>query len=336
MLAGTADGFDVKIIGSNVYLTAGVGSLSCVNPLSPSYGCYRMQVRKASGPLTYHGFNSSILNSSSIYTNPHEYSKFVTTGSSNIDYVGHFFNNVSTGSTLPNPIISANFYQLSLGSSASFSFSSTDSFASPNPAKSAQALNVNFEVIKRHLNLCARDAPYANNNSIYCLASSERYCAVEGYGAGGLLVGWSGEAAVVTCIKSNNATKVNSLLSTMTAINASCTASTLRDGPCASAINSYCRSTGHEGGFGPIEAAGSNLVITCLNSTVSHIEQTTFTALSAVQPSCSSAWTLSGSCMAAAHQLCQNISSSYLSSFGITDYAGNAAAVGCIKKNISG
>jgi hypothetical protein len=204
----------------------------------------------------------------------------------------------------------------------------------PPPTYTAAYLSTTFTTLDTFVPSCSESNPYPNTSVGTCLSAIHRFCENQGYTAGGFPEENAGNVADVSCVTSTGAALLSVNISSLTAYQSGCTMNSLVSGPCASAISDYCEAQGYgAGGFGPMEYQGSTVDLTCMSSTDGDLLTTTFTALAAKQPTCTStSWTSSSPCMSAVNRVCA--ASGYLTGYGIAFHSGNTAIIGCMRANV--
>jgi hypothetical protein len=204
----------------------------------------------------------------------------------------------------------------------------------PPPTDATAYLATTFTTLDQYVSTCNASDPIPNTNFGACFSAIHRYCANEGYSAGGFPEENSGNNALISCVASSGAGALYVDISSLTALQSQCTMSNLITDVCASAMSGYCQAQGYgAGGFGPMESANTTVIVTCMSNTDGALVATTFTALSAQQPTCTaSSWTSSGACISAVNRVCA--ASGYLTGYGITNHSGNTAIIGCMRANI--
>lgn len=331
LLDGTADSFDVKVVNGKILLTTGVGGKGCGTPISPAYGCYRMQIRSSTTPLGNGIFNGSIATSPSLPFNPHEYSKIITDPNGSSFVLGQYLQVQGGGTPAPANTIPNGMSMFPIDLNA-LQFSATDPTPAPAPAHAGEFFYTAFDTLRQFQAGCKQSSPRPNQNSGECAAAVSRYCQSQGYGAGGVMVENAGNIAGVACVTSSKSSMVPTTIPALTAYHATCTSSNMYSGDCASSINAFCSAAGYGGGgYGPMEVSGSNVALSCMSDQIATHVATTFTALS-TQAACDGSWPATGSCHSAVHRSCQALG--YASGYGVTDYSQDTAIMGCIKKNV--
>jgi hypothetical protein len=327
-----ADSYDVQVIDGRLLMTSGAGTTGCTTPLSPMFGCYRLQIRTAATPLGYHVYNGSVVNNVALPFNPQEYGRFAKDPTGNWHIFGQFITPTTNGSATPADTVAAGQGQFPLTPSA-FQFGSVDSSAQADPTSGSNSLNVPFAVL-RPLNLdcqaqTARPGSFGNS----CASSVARYCRSQGYAAGGIMEELSTVQAQVICFRAEHVSSPIVSISQLTARNSNCVAGNLFSDTCASAIAGYCKATGYAGGgFGPMEYSGSAAQIACLDGVAGNVIPTTYTELSAYNSCSASGWTGTSTCFSAVNRTC--LSKGYAGGYGIIDHNGDAATIGCARGNV--
>lgn len=321
-----ADGFQVMAVNNKIIMTAAIGGVGCINPLSPLYGCYRMQIFQSTKPLGNKVFNSSIAKFPVLPFNPHEYGKFYTHPNGKTFIMGMFIEPSLVGS--PRPLntlpVGLKSFPFDLNSML-FTTNTTSVTPKPVPVNKVETVHLATEVLENFLNACAPAQPASNS----CRAAIKRYCVTQGYGSGGYgPTDISGTHSIFSCINSSISKLVVIPLSSLKKYQPACNGQ-LSD-VCNSAIGRHCASIGFaEGGFGPSEFDGANVAITCLKAPNAKKFHTTISKLKSYRSGCESSDVNSVSCSSAANQFC--ISLSYKSTYGVQDHAGPNVVVGCMK-----
>lgn len=93
-----------------------------------------------------------------------------------------------------------------------------------------------------------------------CASAFSRYCASLGAVSGFGPIDSAGDDVTVTCV--STATVVETTLTTLNTFASRCTADPVT---CSVAAWNFCESMGHPGGFGPVEVAGENAEVVCIN-----------------------------------------------------------------------
>ena len=97
-----------------------------------------------------------------------------------------------------------------------------------------------------------------------CSAAIHRWCVSMGAATGFGPVADAGDDVSVTCLA--HATLERTDFATLAGGFSGCDGSAVRWGqPCNMASWLYCTSLGHDGGFGPVEVAGSDVDVACLD-----------------------------------------------------------------------
>ncbi|WP_156405222.1 hypothetical protein [Sphingomonas sp. Root710] len=329
---GAADGFDVQVVGSNIFLTAGIGGKGCADPGDPMYGCYRLQVRSSSTPLGTGIFNSSLVTSPTFPFNPNAYSKIFAVPGGTKTMMGAYYSPALNGSPQPSNAYSSTGVLRYATNPATYTVGTTDSTPLPVPTFAANYLSTIFPTIQRFVIQCSSSNPLPSASDGSCYSGVTRVCQNQGYENGGFLQDYASGAGHVACVRSGKSTLYFVNISALTALHSSCTITTMISNACASAINRYCQNAGFAGGYGPLEFVNPTVQLTCVKSTVATIILTNFTALSGQQPSCTQTSTQPSVCNTATSLLCRSMG--YIGGFGIVEIAGSAAQIGCIKGSV--
>jgi len=329
-----ADSYDVDVVGNNIYLTSAVGGRGCTDQVSPAYACYRLAIRSASSPLSQDIFNGSYLSNTALPFNPHGYSKFVVDPSGNQYILGYYNSPIPNGSPLPSNAVAVG-QALFPVQPQNFQFSSTDPTALPVPSSNTAYLPITFLAMQQFVSTCNESNPIPNSQDISCLTASSRFCKSQGYASGGLIEEANGNAATVACAAGGAGPTLNVDISSIAATQSACTMSNLVSDVCNAGIDNYCTSIGYSGGgFGPEEASGTTVNISCMSGTWSAVIGTTYPQLTAQMSSCTAnSNAASISCVAAVNRLCASLG--YLSGYGIMQHSGNNAVIGCFKASSS-
>jgi hypothetical protein len=150
-----------------------------------------------------------------------------------------------------------------------------------------------------------------------------RECLVSGFGA----VENDGNTAFVTCVPGTQATVRQLQWPALSALQPACNGTSEFFGlNCNSAIHRWCQNAGYAGGWGPVERDATNVFVTCAARSVDIT--TTFTALSALQPTCNASSGFSLDCNSAIHRTCQ--ANGYSSGWGPVESSGNTAVISCL------
>jgi hypothetical protein len=326
-----ADGFDVKVIDGRLLLTSGAGATGCVSPLSPLFGCYRLQIRTAATPLGNHIYNGAVVNNVQLPFNPQEYGRFAQDPSGNWHIFGAFLTPSTTGSATPSNVVANGMGHFPVIPST-FQFGTQDAAPSPNPTSGPRTLDVPWGSLQAINIACRSDAPRPGTDGNSCASATTRFCTSQGYAGGGLMPEY-GVTAQALCFRGEHVISAIVPISDLTARNSACNASRLFSDSCASAISNQCVAMGYAGGgFGPTEYAGAYVQMSCLDASAGALVNTTFTNLNQYNNCSASGWTESGSCISAANRMCLN--QGYAGGFAITDHAGDGAIIGCAKANV--
>jgi hypothetical protein len=327
-----ADSFDVLVSGSNVLLTSGVGGKGCTDGLSPAYACYRLAIRSAPSPLGQDIFNSSFLSNTPLPFNPGGYYKFIVDPNGNQYILGYFQPPITNGSPLPSNSVAVGQGMFPV-QPQSFQFSSVDPTPLPSPTINTAYLPTTFTAMQQFVSTCDENSPLPNSQDIACLSASSRFCKSQGYAIGGLLEEINGNNALVACATSGAGVTLDVGISSIAATQPGCTTSNLVSDVCNAGIDNYCSSIGYTpGGFGPEEAAGSIVNISCLNSSWSTMIASTYQALTAQNALCTaSSSAASLPCVSAVNRVCASMG--YLAGYGISQHAGNNVLIGCFKNS---
>jgi hypothetical protein len=200
------DGFDVLVYKNRIFLTLGAGGKGCTTPTSPVYGCYRLQVRLSSAPLTVHGFNSNILVSPILPFNPGEYSSFFKDLSGKYGIIGAYFDPIVNGSPKPSNVLPRMLAQYPIDPQ-SFVFGPNDPAPLPNPTALGAHLSSTFDVLQQFDPSCSATNPVPNGQ-YSCLSAVASYCASQGYAAGGFPLEWLNRNISVFCMNSPTSSRV--------------------------------------------------------------------------------------------------------------------------------
>lgn len=321
-----ADMADVYTDGTQIYAIAGVGSVGCVTPLSPLFGCYRTRIAFTQSPLGYHAFNANFLESPVLPANPQEYTHLYTTPNGGHFLMGHYLSPTLNGSTMSPHTIPAGIQKYPFIPSQ-MKFAPTgvaNDGIIPSPTVNSANLAVTFSILSVFHSGCTS----AQVMSGACHAAIARFCQSQGYAAGGFgPTDHSGDNAIVTCLRSTVGAILVPAFSDLQNYNSNCTVNAATGDSCASAISHYCQAQGYATGFGPEEDSGIAVTVTCAPSTEASLQATTFTQLSTFNSSCPGTSSTSDSCLSASTHLCQ--SKGYNTSFGVSDHVGDAAIIGC-------
>ncbi len=159
-----------------------------------------------------------------------------------------------------------------------------------------------------------------------CNAAINRYCSTRGCLRTGFgPVSGTADEINVACVISENREVTYETLATYIP---GCT------GPyttifCNAAIHRYCAANGFASGFGPIEAATTVEIVSCVHSDQATVVATTFSVLHTYVASCDNATALvSEGCDHAAHAFCVN--AGHATGFGPVEGAGDVAIVTCL------
>jgi hypothetical protein len=96
-----------------------------------------------------------------------------------------------------------------------------------------------------------------------CRAAYDRYCRSEGYGGG---FGPVGGSVMVACVPRAHTARTSTTYSVLRTHHPMCDGTTEVLGPsCNAAIHRFCRSAGHESGFGPVEYLGDDATVVCVD-----------------------------------------------------------------------
>lgn len=326
-----ADGFDVKVIDGRLLMTSGAGTTGCISPLSPLFGCYRLQIRTATTPLGNHVYNNAVVDNIQLPFNPHEYGRFAQDPSGAWHIFGAFLTPSTTGSQAPATVVSNGAGHFPVTPSA-FHFGTRDAAPLPDPTSGPNVFDVPWGSLQA-LNIdCRSDAPRPGTDSNSCASATERFCESQGYAGGGMMpeYGVTGQAI---CFRGEHVVVSVVPVSDLTSRNSACNASRLFSDSCASALSNECVAMGYAGGgFGPTEYAGAYVQISCLDTVAGALVHTTFTDLNVYNSCSATGWTESGLCISAANRMC--LSQGYAGGFAITDHAGDGAVIGCAKRNV--
>jgi len=333
LLNGVADSFDVRPTGGRLLLTVGVGGQACTTPISVAYGCYRFQIRVADKPLGYRIYNELLVDPRMLPANPTEYSIFVDTApDSHVRLLGRYFVPNTTGSAKPNHSYGDGMSYYDIGAPSALRFLANDPTPRPSPIDAVQSLTPEFDSLKRFMPGCNAGDPIPGPGETSCLAATARYCASQGYNAGGLLLDYIGSHAGVVCVGIGGQ-RLSVEVSRLTAIDHRCGVGNPVSEACSGAINDYCVSQGFAGGFGPAERENATMLVTCMSSKIATLVSTTFGELQQHQAGCrEDGWTSSSACLSAVASVCR--ASGYEAGFGIVRRMAAVAVIGCLRKGV--
>lgn len=323
----TADIFDIFVTGDTIYAVAAVGPVGCVTPLSPLVGCYRTRIASSTTPLGHHIFNKNFVNEPVLPSNPMEYVRFFKTPSGNHFMMGQHTSVTLNGTARPASMIDPGYQKYSIDLlNLKTVPTGTSEGLEPNPTIGAGILAATFSNMQIFHDGC--ESSGATN--IACNAAVSRYCQSQGFLSGTPVLQHTGDKLTTICVARNAGTQFVVALNELKFLNSGCTQISTASGGCQSAVFHYCQNNGFPGGgFGPQEAGGETLTITCLKQTNSRQIATTFTALSAITAACRSTSAASDSCRAAADLMCRQQGA--VGGYGIVNYVGNDAVIGCIQ-----
>ncbi|AZZ37028.1 hypothetical protein CIK05_09560 [Bdellovibrio sp. qaytius] len=320
-----SDIFDFYVKGDTIYAVGAVGGFGCITPLSPIYACYRTRIASSTTPLGFQIFNKNYVNSPALPFNPMEYVRFFKMPNGSQFMMGQHTTANLNGSNPVTPVIAPGYQKYSIDLNNLKTVAANGDNPKPNPTVSALTLSATFTVVQ----LFHRSCGYTLSNDVACNAASSRYCQSQGYLSGTGVLQHYIDNMTVACVGSSAGTQLNVNLSELSSINSDCTQISTATGSCQSAVYHYCQNKGYAGGYGPQEAGGNNLTVTCLKASNSFSISSTFTALTEKVSACSQAVPGSDSCRAAADLMCK--AQGGVAGYGLVDYAGNNVAIGCIK-----
>jgi hypothetical protein len=288
-----------------------------------------LRVSSTTVPLGYRIFNGNFLASPDMPVNPQEYTKLFRAPDGNRFLMGQYLPAVLNHSPSPGVILPTGLRRVPVNL-AEFNFLPTgnDEGFLPNPQVAATTLPTRFSILQNFHPGCTS----SNAVSVNCFAAIGRFCVSQGFAAAGHGPSQHvGNDVAVLCLRSDNAARVATGISSLTALVPSCTSANLASDSCSSAISRFCVSRGFgSGGFGPTEWSGSNINVTCVQAAQADRVSTTFTVLTTYQAACTgSTNTTSTSCFSASESYCA--AHSYVGAYGILDHVGNNAIVGCVK-----
>lgn len=137
----------------------------------------------------------------------------------------------------------------------------TDCFNSGLAPPSGHAATWNSPTWGRALACVAGDVRATTDTELQaCATAISRYCASVGAVSGFGPVESAGDEVTVTCV--TNATRVSTTLEQLSAFVSRCVPDPVT---CSLAAWGLCETTGHAGGFGPVEVAGLDLEVVCLD-----------------------------------------------------------------------
>ncbi len=269
------DGFDVLTYKNQIFLTLGAGGKGCTTPASPVYGCYRLQIRFSSAPLTVHGFNRNILVSPILPFNPGEYSSFFRDLSGKYGIIGAYFDPIVNGSPKPSNVLPRMLAQYPIDPS-SFVFGPNDPTPPPNPTALGAYLSPTFDVLQQFDPSCsaANSVPIGQYS---CLSAVARYCASQGYHAGGFPLEWLNRDIDVLCLKPPAAGRVFAKTSKLTSIQPSCIQDKFESIYCADAMAQLCRNLDYSVDVGLMEFHDNKVQFACIDRHTAHPERISLT-----------------------------------------------------------
>ena len=320
------DGFQVLSLDNKIIMTAGVGGTGCVTPNSPIWGCYRLQIFRASSPLGHHIFNSEVARSPQLASNPQEYNRIFYTPEGETFIMGMMLPPTLAGTQQPSNTtnIGVHRYPIDL-SKLSFTTNTAAVNPTPNPQSSVEVMSMSIDVLELFVNSCYE----GTTNSLSCRSAVSRYCINHGYSSGGHGPNDQSPAGIVnfSCFKNHGSISLVASLANLKKHVPACNGYTTPD--CNAASARHCQSLGYEGGgFGPSEFDGVNAKITCFKSPNGFAVATTYSALSSIHPACTSTANVNSmACNSAVKHFC--VSRNYKSAYGIMEHNGNDAVVGC-------
>jgi len=116
--------------------------------------------------------------------------------------------------------------------------------------------------------------------------------------------------------------------SSLTSYHSACTSANANSAECRAAVNRYCAATGYATGYGPVEYAGSDAVVVCLDNQSVVTRTSTFAQLTAKDAGCAISTVNSANCRNAIDLLCT--AAGYGNgSFGPLEYTSSGVAYAC-------
>lgn len=321
-----ADIFDFYVKGDTIYAVAAVGSVGCVTPLSPLFGCYRTRIASSKTPLGHHVFNNDFVNSPALPANPMEYTRFFKNLDGSHFMMGQYAEPTLNGTVKPATMIAGGYqrYSVDLNNMKTVPTGTSEGME-VRPVVERTRVEVNFTILQIFQRGCLSTA----STSVACSSAASRFCQTQGFLSSTGVLQHTGDKTIVACLSKNAATSVAVTIAELKALNSSCTQVATATAACQSAVFHYCQNNGFKGGgFGPQEANGNNISITCLPEGRGSAIGTTFAALSGYGSACSSAVPAGDSCRAAADLMCR--AQGYAAGYGIVDHSGAQAALGCV------
>ena len=321
----TADVFDFFVKGDTIYAVAAVGQFGCITPLSAIYGCYRTRIASSTSPLGYHIFNKNYVSQPELPFNPMEYTRFFKNPDGSHFMMGQYVAPSLNGMPKPNVVLNGGFQKYAVDLNNLKMATAVSDNPKPVPAVNSIILNSTFTVTQ----LFHRSCNYLNPTDVACNAAASRYCQAQGYLSGTGVLQHNVDNLTIACVGKSIGVRVQVNLSELTARSSSCTQISTPTGPCQSAVFHHCRAKGYEGGFGPQEAGGNDLTVTCLKASNAFSISSTFTSLASKVSACNMGSVAGDSCRAAVDVICREQGG--VGGYGVHDYVGNNVAMGCIR-----
>lgn len=325
MSNNVADGFQVMVVDNKIIMPAAVGGTGCITPVSPVFGCYRLQIYRSSSPLGEHVFNSEVLNSPQLAFNPEEYSRIFYDPSGESFMMGMMIPPFLVGSPAPTNTVGTGYRRYPFDvKNLSFTTNIKSVNPVPNPQNNIEVVNLSIDVLENFIAGCNA----SSTHTINCRAAISRYCINQGHASGGYGPTDQNNGVVnITCIKENASKLLTTTLASLKKIQSRC--SGLASDFCNSAINQYCNANGYAGGgFGPSEFDGTNVKLVCLKAPRGYSLHTTLSHMKTFHSACSDSDVNSIACNSAVNKFCAT--AGYKSTFGILEHVADALLVGCL------
>jgi hypothetical protein len=158
-----------------------------------------------------------------------------------------------------------------------------------------------------------------------CAAAYSRFCSAGGLSSGYGPISKSQTEVTLTCI---NGSRLQAHLSDWAKTIPDCNQGSTSNSECAPAVNRRCQQLGFASGFGPVERAGDDITIVCLDSGQASRQQTTYSNLRNYSPACDGSSERSGGdCSYAVSQYCIHMGAK--SGFGPVENSHDDVTVVC-------